>query len=63
MEEEKQLLQELRGYFALVKDRVDLLKEKGVELTIEIGTSSKTVLFEKVTLMETTIKAKIQQEL
>jgi hypothetical protein len=63
MEQEKNLLQDIRSSFAMIKDRVDALKDLGVDLTIEVGANSKTVTFEKVTVFEMNVKAKVQQDL
>lgn len=63
MEEEKKLIEDIRSSFAMIKDRVEALKDLGVDLTIEVGANSKTVTFEKVTVFEMNVKAKVQQDL
>lgn len=63
MEEEKNLLQDIRSSFAMIKDRVEALKDLGVDLTIVVGANSKTVTFDRVTVFELNVKAKVQQEL
>jgi hypothetical protein len=63
MEKEKNLIREIRIAFDTIQDRIGILKDSDIDLTIEIGSNSKTVIFEKVTIFEMNIKAKIEQEL
>tara|TARA_R110000851_G_scaffold97156_2_gene210686 strand:+ start:18314 stop:18505 length:192 start_codon:yes stop_codon:yes gene_type:complete len=63
MEKEKNLIREIRIAFDTIQDRIGILKDSDIDLTIEIGSNSKTVNFEKVTIFEMNIKAKIEQEL
>lgn len=63
MERAKQLVADIRENLRLAQVKVEALQSEGVKLSVEVGTNSKTVKFEDVSVLEFNIKATVNQEL
>ena len=64
MSRTKELIDEIRENLRLVAAKVETLKEEeGLDLSIEIGTNSKTVEFNKVKHFESKVKATVVKDL
>jgi hypothetical protein len=63
MEEEKQLLENTRSLLKSIEGNVTKLDSMGLELTLDVGTNSKTVTFQNTKHIEFTLHAKINQDL
>lgn len=63
MERAKKLVEEIRENCRLIQTKVEALQSEGVELTVAVGTNSKTVEFNKVEVLEINIKATVNQDL
>lgn len=58
MEEQQKLVKEIRETLASVSQKVEALKEFGdVELSLEIGSDTKTVSLNKIKMVEFEVKA------
>ena len=63
MEKAKQLVEEIRENLRLAQVKVEALQNEGVKLSVEVGTNSKTVKFEDVSVLEFNVKAIVNTEL
>lgn len=61
MDDEKQLIEDLRGHLAKAAEVVKLLTIRSVDLTLEVGTNKKTVSFPNTEFLDVTVKASVQR--
>lgn len=61
MEDEKRLIEELRGHFAKAEETLKLLTIRNVDILIEVGTNIKTVSFPRTEFLDITVKGSIQK--
>jgi hypothetical protein len=63
MNETKQILEETREHLLEVEKNIQKLGNLEVELSLQVGTNSKTVDFKGVTTLEMTLGASVKQEM
>lgn len=63
MDETKALLEETREHLLEVEKNIQKLANMDVELSLEVGTNSKTVDFKDVTTLEMTLGATVKTEM
>jgi len=63
MEEEKQLVEQIRGFLKEIEKKAETLHGKDVTLSLTIGTVQKTVTFNTLEDVDMTLTAKINTDL